>query len=689
MFSQQDIRRISDKIKKAKEVKAPVCLVITCDQLAERKAKCIEHFREKGVRATFMRGLHGVSAGLRTVREFETGQTISSGHVALILNHYTAWQCLDLILRDSDDYGIVFEDDAVLPDNFSEEVFKVKEELFHLLPKWDLVFLGSGDAGIRTWNKITERLGGPTSRYCRQSWPWGSHALMIRKKAIPILSRLMAVAERNMDQQLYDRVLKDNHLEWCMVLPSLVQQRTYDHKSIGMPEWKPSTLDNPAEEKTQQQPFEVSREQYAATMKLIDPYECIYRGEFMEETGIGAVQEECSYCGGTGRIYGERLTLADIPEQCGMCCNGFITKNKSIVLSECARLNVPCHVRVDVNDVVLGERKVISCATCDVRSEIHRNTNVVKLPIPDGHFNPSMCLYRGEQLIVATRDSWGHSALGLWKLKNSKDDWLGEWSVEPIGSFRSSHPDAPRLEDPRLHLMDGFYAALNLPDNYPPKLVRVGTVKFKTDLSGIDEIQIYDSPFGNAYEKNWVPFLYCGMRRWIYGIKPEHIILNHNGEVVYKTDNKLPWKGGALRGGATPVLVRKPDGSRCYYHFAHGCLKTPKGNCYTIGCVVFDYEPPHRVLRQTAVPLVWPEAYHGNEAVVKRNVVFPGGAVPHNNNWFIIAGRDDTDCVLYRLPFEEVEAALTDIPEIDEVVSIRQTPVSLGVLAKERNGLFE
>lgn len=632
--------------------KTPICLVIACDELAERKAKCVEHLRERGVRAIFLRGVYGLGWGLRTVKQFDPGQSISSGHVALNLNHFMCWQILDTMLQNSDDYGIVFEDDVVLPDNFADEVFKVYKELFRLMPHWDLIFLGSGDAGVRTWGKVTERIGGPDSRYCRQQDPWGTHALMIRKKAIPTLSRLMAIAERNMDQQLYQRVLKDNHLEWCMVLPSLVQQRTYDHKGVGKPEWKPSTIENP-KEKDEPQPQAVSPEQYAGTMKMIDPYECTYRGEFLEEVGEG---DEISLTELTGR-------------------------KKSVVLSECARLGAPCHIRADVVDVTLDEQEVANCATCEIRGKRSYNTNVVKLPIPDGHFNPSMCFYRGE-VIVATRDSWGHSALGLWRLNNSvKHDWSGEWSVEPIGSFRSSHSDAGRLEDPRLYLKDGrLYASLNLPDGYPPKYVKVGTVRFEEDLSGIDQTRIYDSPHGCAYEKNWVRFAFEGKDRWVYGIKPEHTILNEDGDVIHKTDNKLPWMGGALRGGATPIFVNGK-----WWSFVHGCLKVTKGNVYSVGCVTFDPNPPHRVLRQAAIPLVWPEAYHDpNVNVVKRNVMWPGGAIFYRDHFWVILGIDDTYCAMCRLSFEEVERALTDIPETNSVVSIRETPVSLGVLAKER-----
>ncbi len=189
---------------------------------------------------------------------------------------------------------------------------------------------------------------------------------------------------------------------------------------------------------------------------------------------------------------------------------------------------------------------------------------------------------------------------------------------------------------------------------------------------------MFDSPHGNAYEKNWMPFTVRGETRWVYSGKPDHVVMGPTG--AFSTPNPFPWTGGVVRGGAPPVLVERPGGRPAYYHFFHGCLKRPHGNVYTVGCNVFEPHPPFRVLRQTPTPLVWPDLPGPGEPVVKRYVVFPGGAILRGDTWHVACGIDDTFCRIHRLPFADVEAALADVPEGDTTVtSIRETAINTGV----------
>jgi hypothetical protein len=292
------------------------------------------------------------------------------------------------------------------------------------------------------------------------------------------------------------------------------------------------------------------------------------------------------------------------------------------------------------------------------------------------------------RLLLATRDSWGHSRVALWWLGNTRPDWGGEWTATPIGSYAADHPAAPRLEDPRLFVArgpDGEYAphaAFNLPDGYPPKRVRVGYVRFAPDLSGIASVRVMESPADCAYEKNWSPFWddAAGAIRWIYGMKPAHTVLRNDSELSlrwsFTTPNPLPWTGGVMRGGAAPIPM---PGGREYWVFFHGCLKRIRGSVYTTGCYVMDARPPYRVLRQTRTPLVWPDLPAPGESVVKRYVVWPGGAVYHGGSFFVVHGIDDTYCRMVRLPFDSVDAAMSDVPETDAAASIRATPLARGV----------
>ena len=708
--------------------------VVGCEELPRRKQACLDHLRSVGVDPVFWRSIHGRTWGLETVREYDVGRRISPGHVGLLLGHWTLWNHLassPLWSRPGykwvggdadgpDDVAIVFEDDVQLPPitDWRCELSLVRHELDEHNPDWDFVFLGLAEPdGPRVWNKITERIGPPGSRLCRLEWPWGTHAYMVRRRALPVLLDNMATAERNIDQQLYRNVLSKGLLNWCAVLPSLVRQRTYDHDGVGVPEWAPSTIsdgDGPNrdssaavrlrtelraleavrdEDVVQGTPHKQDPETVAASLRLTDPYPCIYRGENLEI--VGSV-------GG-----------------------------KTIPLDLCARLNRPCYSRtvkgsVSYSDDLGRQSLAVDCGPCDLRLEMAPAERVrPRLPLPEGHFNPSLAIYRGET-ILASRDSWGHSKVALWRLKSPKPDWgariesIGpkegvrpgfedvqhivyddpEWTLEPVASIASEHPEAPRLEDPRLFTMPWptpdserrLCSMFNLPDGYPPKVVQVGYGVFSEDLTRFDHFEVFKSPPGNLYEKNWTPFWDPNERalKWSYAWKPFHVVMEPDdysataGEVpditTDATPNPLPWTGGVIRGGAAPVRVNLGDEELLYYFF-HGALKRPQGTVYTVGCLVTEGKPPYRVLRQTPTPLIWPDLPALDETVVKRYVVWPGGAVCAYGSWWLALGIDDTCCRIVRLSIQEVDAALKDVPEEDweQTTSIRDTAIARGV----------
>lgn len=656
----------------------PPVWMLVCDELPDRTTAAKAHMKERGIEPVYFKAAHGSTFGLETSLEYEPGKRLPPGHVSLNTSSWFMWQCAEKFAdaplqhplrpqlrftKGPKDPILFFEDDVEIPEDFESKLNSVREELDRLNPEWDLVFIGLCEQEPQVWHKVTERLGIGTSRLCKLNDPFGTHALMVRRRAIPVLLEHMRKAERNLDQQLFKYVLQPGHLNWCAVLPTLVKQRTYDYAGTGKPQWAPSTLrpGETSQTETAESQGRPSDEQYHATLKLICPYQCIFRGEPLLDHGRSA--------DGT----------------------------KTVPMSECARLNRACHQK-NLDAIDANGEPAERCETCPHRLEMAPSSARDRLPLPEGHFNPSMAMWNGH-LILATRDSWGHSKVGLWKLTNGKSDWTGAWKCDAIGSYASAHPQAPRLEDPRLFVAPHretkeprLHAVFNLPDGYPPKLVQVGYVCFAKDLSGIEYTEVMPSPFSNAYEKNWQPIVDEGEIRWAYSFKPHHFVMG--GTQNWKTPNNLPWTGGVIRGGCTPVLhqrtqytfggkVAKPH-QPVYYHFYHGCLKRIEGSVYTLGCNVFEAKPPYRILRQTAVPLMWPDLPSSQEDVVKRFVLFPGGAVPHAGTWFICAGVDDTYCRIDRIPFETVEAALTDVPETTrEVLSVRDTHIATGVKRRD------
>lgn len=667
--------------------------VIACDEIPDRKQTVHDHLLRLGITHTFVRSVHGKTWGLRTTHQYDPGKYISAGHVGLDLGHWIAWQVAYNSVYHDETWMMFLEDDAVLPDGWHNRLRELLLEIDARFPACEFCFVGLCETQPHVWHKVTERIGGGDSRLCRLNDPFGTHAYIVRKRALPVLMDRCAIAERNMDQQLFQRVLRDNHVQWCAVLPTLVTQRTYDYAGVGKPEWTPSCIDVdkdgkeiPALAADEQDvkrdlgidvPARPTPELYAATMNLIDPLPCLYRGEFLDEPGKMA--------------------------------NG-----RTVPLAQCARLDKPCHTRPGVNvEIAPGRGMAVQCETCDLRLEMASHGVRERLDLPDGHFNPSVIRW-GDRLVLATRDSWGHSRVALWNLTNTLPDWSGKWSVSPIGSYASDHPEASRLEDPRLFVAPDvagkptLCAMFNLPDGYAPvKHVKVGYVEFADDLSQVVATRVFNSPLGNLYEKNWAPFYHEGTGlNWVYQSKPEHVVIGE--QQTWKTANPLPWTGGFVRGGAAPVQMMKlvgvgempkdnltpglvpltfPGNDRTYwfdknqhvyYHFFHGCLARAKGRVYTAGCLVFEAKPPFRVLRQTKTPLIWPDLPAVGEEVTKRYVVWPGGAVPHAGAWHLAVGIDDTFVRMVRLPFADVESALQDVPETEKVTSLRDGPMAFG-----------
>lgn len=653
--------------------------VLVCDELPERREPCLAHLEERGVRATAWSAFHARSWGLQTIKEYDPGKRLPPGHVGLNCSAWALYQHMHLTSHVFDDAFVVFEDDVTLPKNYWAEIDTLFGELDAAIPDWQLVFLGLSENAPHVWHKVTERVGKGDSRLCRLTDPFGTHAILMRPSALPVLLQHMRLAERNLDQQLWKYVLQPNLLKWCAVLPSIVTQRTFDYTGTGKPEWAPSTIheSDPPDRVTVRDgvfiptpdgdaptiaiphhhgdvkalvngtriddPIRVAGVLDVATASYVDPLPCLFRSEWTDQ--IGVMQPDPRGIRGT----------------------------RTVPLAVCARLNELCFARP--GRVLQDPKKARSCGECNLRIAMPRHEVRPRLDLPEGHFNPSMVMYQGK-LILATRDNWGHSKVGLWQLENTEDDWTGEWSCIPVSSLATDHPDAPRLEDPRLFVHQGkLHSSFSLPDGYPPKLVQVGYVRFSEDLQSIEDTVVFKSPNGNAYEKNWV---YVGSGdeiRWVYASKPEHVVMGPNHQ-KWATPNNLPWTGGVVRGGATPVLM-----NGVYYHFFHGCLKRLQGSVYTMGCIVFEAKPPYRVLRQTIVPLAWPDEPAPGEELIKRYVCWPGGAVPHAGAWHVCLGVDDTYCRIINLPFEDVEGALNDVPQIDDYVSIRDTILSHGAKA--------
>jgi GR25 family glycosyltransferase involved in LPS biosynthesis len=190
---------------------------LTLDKTPARTEAARAEFERAGVPVTFFPGIHGESWGLRTSLPYEvdgikTPPTyIDPGAVGNILSHWMLWQAVS-VMTDIDEF-LVFEDDVTLCPNFVEEF----ETTCHYLPEnWDMVYVGhAGTEGHKVLREFNHRLS-------VIEHPFGTHALLLRRRALSTLLRTQALVAEPIDIQIFLRA----HLNYYCCTPSLASQKT-------------------------------------------------------------------------------------------------------------------------------------------------------------------------------------------------------------------------------------------------------------------------------------------------------------------------------------------------------------------------------------------------------------------------------------------------------------------------------
>ena len=145
----------------------------------------------------------------------------------------------------------------------------------------------------------------------------------------------------------------------------------------------------------------------------------------------------------------------------------------------------------------------------------------------------------------------------------------------------------------------------------------------------------------NRWEKNWSFFSHADRLFFVYSIKP-HVVYEVAGERIvnrWQTAMDLPWSGGYLRGGASPVAV---DGRWVHwFHGAHDLGSTWPIRRYNVGAYAFAGAPPFAPIAMTPNPLY--EADHDTRPADQYcSVVFPCGAFLNaSREWVVTCGVHD------------------------------------------------
>ena len=160
-----------------------------------------------------------------------------------------------------------------------------------------------------------------------------------------------------------------------------------------------------------------------------------------------------------------------------------------------------------------------------------------------------------------------------------------------------------------------------------------------------------------GHEKNWLWFFHDDKLQLLYEAQP-HTVVEFDSYVrvvtVRRTERKLPWAYGEIRGGTPPFRV----GSE-YFTFFHSSLPwTAKFRRYFMGAYAFEARPPFSVTRITQEPLLI-GSQHDYWVDKKPLVVFPCGSLLRDNSWLVTLGVNDLKCGWIDIPHKDLLKRMT------------------------------
>ena len=160
--------------------------VIGLKNMPERWRVTEAHLKSLGLNPKIFLGMYGKDSGLVSTKDLKSNLyfTLTPNRIALALNHWCLWN--HIALSDDISSAIIFEDDILLPNNFSEFF---DATLKQTPEDWDLVYLSTlypermidGRMGVR-------KVAASVWQYVRaMSWDGacdGTYAYMVSKKGV-------------------------------------------------------------------------------------------------------------------------------------------------------------------------------------------------------------------------------------------------------------------------------------------------------------------------------------------------------------------------------------------------------------------------------------------------------------------------------------------------------------------------
>lgn len=283
---------------------------------------------------------------------------------------------------------------------------------------------------------------------------------------------------------------------------------------------------------------------------------------------------------------------------------------------------------------------VACCVTCEDREPI-TPIRRVRIPLEGHHFNGSILRFGGK-LLLATRHNWTRSRIWLHELA-SLDSPRVLWSAElDTGTIHGA-------EDPRLFEFENkLHVAFTA---YNGRDTRMAVLRLGFDWA-TETLWFPHYLRAKSWEKNW-SFFETGALHSVYSGKPWRVVRHWGANAVDVDETRfvLPYSGGEIRGGASPVRVGDE-----FYHWFHGFKRADGRTIYSVGVMTFDAATllPRRVCRD---PVMIAEHDGGGD----KSVVYPCGAILDGDRWHVSYGFQDQDVRLAVLDVSDVERVLHDI----------------------------
>ena len=341
-------------------------------------------------------------------------------------------------------------------------------------------------------------------------------------------------------------------------------------------------------------------------------------------------------CVHLGEPTGQRL-------DCQVCGGG-----KDIPVMSCA-VHGECSA---TRRIVVGGKEYPWCRTCKDKQTTIQPTNKVRLGpgLKSGkvneQFNSSLFRYKG-RLLLAYRTGWAGAKIHIAEMTED---------LRPIRNhtLRLTHERANYgQEDPRLFEFDGSLWVSYIGVRGQQRIVDTHQMIARLD----DDFRVTDIVYPHyekrqPWEKNWQFFDWENKLYAVYTIHPQTILCidGERAVQVFRSDWNPQWSGGALRGGASPVLVGNE-----WWCFFHG--KVEPAYDYSIGVYAFSAGPPFRPVRYTRDPILWSER-STKPAGQYAPVVFPCGAVLDGDRWRVSCGIHDRWTEVFEFDHRHIERVM-------------------------------